>query len=385
MNTTQEHSLKKIKLVIFQYSMASWGGAENIIWKVGSFLQKTGMYEITVVGMVNEQPSFETHMQAIGIRTYCLGINDKKSILLQLGKLWHLNKILKEIKPDILFNVLFPSIFAGGIIGKLSSVPHIIGNIHGPALFKKKIAVLLDRLVSPIYEGYITVAPHIKEQFTTREKLPASKIQVIPNGLEIKALDAHYNRDNFRNALGITQTDIVIGTIGRIYPEKNQKYLVDIGSHLVKQLPYLKLLIVGDGPKFNELKTYIKEKGMEQYCVLPGWQTTTTGYLKAMDLFCLPSFYEGLPCSILEAWQQKVPVSGTNVRGIRDLITDHKTGVLLPINDPQAAAKKIAELLADPQKLKLLSDLGYATWQEKYTVEKMSEAHHQYFLNLVKK
>jgi len=375
----------KTKLLIFQYSLANWGGAENIIWKVCQYLQNTGAYDITVIGMVDEQPSFEADFARIGIKTQCLGIIDKKSILFQLPKLWSLSKILKQVKPDILFNVLFPSILAGGIIGKLCRVPHIIGNIHGPALFKKKIAILLDRLVSPLYEGYITVAPHIKERFVQRENIPANKITVIPNGLELRTVPSGYDRNTFRAEWGITEKNIVLGTIGRIYPEKNQKYLVAIGKELVKKLPDLKLLIVGDGPRFNELKEYIRAENMEKYCVLPGWQTNTVTFLKAMDLFVLPSHYEGMPCSILEAWQQKVPVTGTNVPGIRDLIENDINGVVLPPNDPVSAAGTILSLLQNKNKLNSFADEGFKQWADRYTIEKMAKGYHQYFQQVMNK
>ncbi len=375
----------KTKLVIFQYSLANWGGAENIIWKVANYLQHTGMYEIVVVGMVDEQPSFEKDFERIGIRTKCLHVSDKKNILTQIPQLWSLADILKTENPDILFNVLFPSIFSGGIIGTICKVPHIIGNIHGPALFKKKLAIMFDRMVAPLYEGYITVAPHIKERFIAREQIPAEKITVIPNGLEMREVPAGYDRETFRKEQGISRETLVLGTIGRIYPEKNQKYLVSIGKELIKTIPDLKLLIVGDGPRFAELKEFIKAENMEQHCVLPGWRSDTVNFLKTMDMFVLPSHYEGMPCSILEAWQQYVPVAGTNVPGIRDLLTEGKTGIILPPNDAKEAAKVLEKKLKDAAALQKIAEQAFTTWKTQYTVETMAKAHHQYFQKLLEK
>jgi glycosyltransferase involved in cell wall biosynthesis len=359
--------------------MANWGGAEHIIWKVSQYLMKTGEYDITVIGLIDEQPSFEKEFQSIGIKTHSLNVSDKRSILLQLPKLFSLYKMLKKEKPDILMNVLFPSILTGGIIGKLAGIKHIIGNLHGPAVFKKRIAVQLDRFVSRYYEGYIAVAEHIKTQFSKREKYPAEKITVIPNGLEEKPLPENYDRSKFRQELGIGNSDIVIGTVGRIYKEKNQAYLIDIAKKLLNKIPNLKVLIVGDGPKFKDLKEHIKKNEMEQHCVLAGWQKEPTPYLKAMDLFVLPSHYEGMPCSILEAWQQKVPVAGTDVFGINELINDSNNGILIPKNDTVKAADLISAILKDQRRADTLSENGYAKWQNDFLVETMSERHHKYF------
>ncbi|MBU0580172.1 MAG: glycosyltransferase [Candidatus Margulisbacteria bacterium] len=372
----------KIKLVIFLYSLANWGGAEHIILKVCRYLQNTRLYDIKIIGLVDEQPSLEKDFAQLGITTKSLFYNDKKSLCLQLPTIFRLKKILKEEKPDILLNVLFPCIVLGGFIGKLAKVPIIIGNLHGPAVFKKKIAILLDRFVSRYYKGYIAVADHIKKQFSTRENIPENKISVIPNGIELKTLPKDFNRDNFRTEWGIGKNDIVIGTIGRTYREKNQEYLVEIGQHLSKLFPNLKVLIVGDGPLFVSLKKKVHDLGIENICILTGWQTSPINFLSIMDLFVLPSHYEGMPCSIIEAWQHKIPVAGTKVLGIQDLIKDNTTGILFPKDNPQQASDTLLALLKNRKLQDTLIINGYNQWHNKFSVEKMGNSYHNYFQNL---
>ncbi|MFC1517580.1 glycosyltransferase [Candidatus Margulisiibacteriota bacterium] len=373
----------KTKLIVYMYSLANWGGAENIIFKLCNYLQNTKLYDITVVGLVDEQPSLEKDLERLSIKTISLKLSDKRSVLLQLPTLFKLLRILRRENPDILLNVLFPCILTGGILGKLAGIKHIIGNLHGPAYFKKSIAIVLDRLVSRFYEGYIAVAPHIKDQFSTREKIPAKKITVIQNGLEQKKVTADFEKNKLRAKFGIGKTDLVLGTIGRIYPEKNQKYLVDIGQELLKQVKDLKLLIVGDGPKFEELKKYITERNMNEHCILPGWQSTTADFLNIMELFVLPSHYEGMPCSILEAWQQKIPVVGTAVPGIKDLVIDNKDALLIPKDNAALAADQIMTLLSNRDQITAMVNTGYQNWKEKYTVDKMCAGYNTYLQKIL--
>ncbi|MDR1113657.1 MAG: glycosyltransferase family 4 protein, partial [Candidatus Margulisbacteria bacterium] len=256
--------------------------------------------------------------------------------------------------------------------------------LRGPDLKKKKMKVLLDGIVARCcYDGHIAVSQNVKDVFVRREKYLARKITVINNGLDLSAekYTSQINRQTARRALKLTSKNIVIGTLGRLYPEKNQQLLLRAFALLAPRLPEAKLLLVGDGPSRQELEHLANELAVADKVIFAGWQSDTYRYLKAMDIYVLPSLYEGHSGSILQAWLCKLPVVGANTTGIRDLIIDGQNGLLFSLKNPQELANIILNLLAYPKFAKKLAAAGYQTVSENYTEQKMCMEYLNYLEN----
>ncbi|GBR75066.1 glycosyl transferase WabH-like, partial [Candidatus Termititenax aidoneus] len=290
-------------------------------------------------------------------------------------------KVLKKVKPDILLNWLYPCIITGGIAGRLAGTPRIIANLRGPDLKKKKLKVLLDGIIACCcYDGHIAVSQNVKDVFVRREKYPADKVAVINNGLDLAA-EKHIHktsRSAARRALRLSSRNIVIGTLGRLYPEKNQQLLIKAFALLASRLPEARLLLVGDGPSRQGLERLAAELNISDKIIFAGWQSDPYPYLQAMDIYVLPSLYEGHSSSILQAWACRLPVIGANTTGIRDLIVDGQNGLLFSLKNPQELANIILNLPAYPKFAKKLAAAGYQTVSENYTEEKMHKSYLEY-------
>ena len=273
-----------------------------------------------------------------------------------------------------MLNWLYPCIITGGIAGRLAGVPRLIANLRGPDLKKKKIKVWLDRFVSRFYTDFIAVSQNVRDVFVRREKYPACKIQVISNGIDLAA--AAKERPQDKQQLGLTKKNIVIGTLGRLYPEKNQKLLLEAFALLLPQLPQARLLLVGDGPSRPELETLARSCDIQDKVIFAGWQTDTYAYLQVMDIYVLPSLYEGHSGSILQAWSCRLPVAGAKVSGIRDLIVDGKNGLLF--STPQELANILFNLTVYKRLAGRLGQNGYQTVRENYAEEKMYKNYEEY-------
>ncbi|GBR76457.1 glycosyl transferase group 1 [Candidatus Termititenax persephonae] len=357
-----------MKIFMYIYSLHTGGGAENVLYKLALFLRKKG-WQVYVCGMLDEKPSFEDSMTAQGIKVIRLRSNHNP-----LRTLPRLVKVLRQVRPDIMLNWLYPCIITGGIAGRIASVPCLISNLRGPDLKKKKLKVLLDGIVARCcYDGHIAVSQNVKDVFVRREKYPADKVTVINNGLDLAAEKyiKKISRSAVRRAWRLTAKNIVIGTLGRLYPEKNQQLLLKAFAWLALRLPEARLLLVGDGPMRQALERLAAELGISDKVIFTGWQSDTYRYLRLMDIYVLPSLYEGHSGSILQAWACRLPVVGAQTTGIRDLITDGKDGLLFSLKNPQELANIILNLLAYPKFAQKLAAAGQQTVTENYAEKKM--------------
>lgn len=363
------------KIFMYIYSLHSGGGAENVLYKLALFLRKNG-FQVYACGMLDEYPSFEEQLDKNGIKVIRLQSSHNP-----VRTISRLTKVLKEIQPDIMLNWLYPCIVTGGIAGRLAGVSRIISNLRGPDLKKKKIKVFIDNLTARFcYDGHIAVSQNVKDVFVRREKYPAKKITVINNGLDLRAAKSmqKINRLAVRNELRLTSKNIVIGTLGRLYLEKNQQFLLRTFVLLLNKLPEARLLLVGDGPARKELEHLAVKLDIYDRVIFIGWQSDVYRYLKALDIYVLPSLYEGHSGSILQAWACCLPVVGAKVTGIRDLVVDGKNGLLFSLNQPQELVNIICNLVRYPRYARQLGLNGYRTVIENYSEEKMYKNYEKY-------
>lgn len=176
-----------------------------------------------------------------------------------------------------------------------------------------------------------------------------SNVAVVPSGVDSK----HFNPDRaeakkkaqiHRNELNIDDK-IVIGYVGRLIPKKGLTYLFSAAKQIRNKHPNIVLLVIGDGPQRHELETMAKNSGLET--IFTGWQSDVLPYYALMDVFVLPSFFEGLPNVILEAMAMKKAIVATTIGGNPDLVHDGQNGFLVPPGDAKALENSIETLVSD--------------------------------------
>lgn len=362
---------------MYIYSLHIGGGAENVFFKVALYLKKCG-YEVVVCSMLDESPSFEAQFAQQKIKVIRLSCRNHRILHI----LSRLIPVLRAEKPAVLFAWLFPCIITGGIAAKLTGVKNIISNLRGPDLKKKYKKVLMDRLISKLYTGHIAVSQSVADVFSTREKYNKTKIKVIENGLAQSGIKKLTKTDIAAEKvkLKINNEDFVIGTVGRLYIEKNQQLLIKALPLINKYIPNVKLLLVGDGPYRATLENLVFDLGLRGQVVFAGWQTDTYKYLQLMDIYALPSWYEGHPGSILQAWLMQLPVVATKVTGTRDLVVDGKNGLLVSKTNPEEMANVLINLKNNSEFMAKIALDGFTTVKEKYTEKRMLDNYKNYFL-----
>jgi len=368
---------------MYIHSLHIGGGAENVFFQIAKSLNLAG-FEVVVCGLLDEDPSFEADFKTAGIKVIRFSFQ-KYNFWQKLGFISQLTEIIKSENPDVVFNWLFPCVISGGISARRAGVKHIIANLRGPDLKKKKYKVLLERLFSRNHTGFIAVSKGVKTIFTSRERYPEQQVTIIENGIDLfieneMLMANNYNflrKYNLRNSF-------VVGTIGRMYIEKNQQLLIKAIPELKKLIFNLKVVLVGDGPYRKEIEKLVVDLGVEDVVVFAGWQKDAYKLLKVFDVFVLPSNYEGHPNVVLQSWLARVPVVATKVIGIKDLIVDGKNGLLFDKSKPESLTNILYNLRQAPQLVRKLTGNGYQTVQECYSNVLMEKAYQEYFANLGK-
>lgn len=140
------------------------------------------------------------------------------------------------------------------------------------------------------------------------EQIPGEKIRIMKNAIEVERFRfSQQKRKKLRQEFGIEEDTLVLGTAGRLSYQKNQAFLIGVFADFHRRHPNSKLLLVGDGELRGALKLQIAEKGLEKDVLILGWRTNVEDYLQAMDIFLLPSRFEGLGIAAVEAAASGLP------------------------------------------------------------------------------
>ncbi len=148
--------------------------------------------------------------------------------------------------------------------------------------------------------------------------------QVIPNAIDTEQfLFQKELREKARKELGFSEEELVVGHIGRFMEQKNHPFLLRIFSALLRKRKNSRLLLVGEGPLMEEMKAQAKELGISENCVFTGVREDTPALYQAMDVFCLPSLYEGFPVVMIEAQTAGLPCLISDTVSPECILTDH--------------------------------------------------------------
>ncbi len=284
-------------------------------------------------------------------------------------KLW---REYRRLKPTIVqsYNIgtlesLFPAWLAG--------VQHRLHAEHGRDINDlegtNQKYKLLRKAFRPLVARWIAVSQDLKQWLDQTIAVKSGKAQLIYNGI---------NPDLYRGQplLPKAEGDFVIGTVGRLQPVKNQMLLLKAFSLLCQSHPHLRkrlrLLIVGDGPDFNELQDYCQQAGIEDRVELAGAKDDVPNWLAKMHVFVLPSLAEGIAITILEAMASGLPVIATDVGGNPELVND-KTGQLVPSEQPQAIVDSILSYIKYPQMISEQGEAGCRFVGQQFSLKQMAE------------
>jgi glycosyltransferase involved in cell wall biosynthesis len=194
---------------------------------------------------------------------------------------------------------------------------------------------------------HIVVANRARQDLLRRFGfMRADQVTVVLNG--VLALPFSAARDATRTRWQAAGGEIVIGSVGRLESQKAPDFGLRIVAGLLKQGLPVRYVWVGDGPLRREFEELARQLGVADRVRVDGWQSDISGCLQALDIFLMPSRFEGLPLALLEAMCAGLCCCVSDVDGMAEAIEPGKTGYLCPIGDLDAWVRQIAAAVADP-------------------------------------
>jgi len=349
--------MEKIR-IFYVLPLGGIGGAEKFVLSLCRSHDKT-RFEITVCILFPFTGySMADEMAAHGHEVIKLNMSNGFDIF----KAMKLISIIRERKIDIV-NIHGQNPM-GKLFSALSSAPVVIHTDHGTTMGspvkRRRRVVLFNRLLTPFIDGFIAISKGMEESLRLREKVPERKISLIYNGIDVKGISKPApGGQELKKSLGIPPGVTLLGSVGRLVPEKQYPLLFKSLSLLKKEGLEFITLIVGDGPQRPYLESMIGSMELGDRVRLLGERTDVLHLLELIDVFVFSSGGEAFSITILEAMAKAKPIVAFDVEGVNEAVVQGQTGYLVPFGDVQAFAGKIEILLRSPELARKMGRLGF--------------------------
>ena len=350
------------------------GGTESHILELASRIDRS-RFDVTVCTLKSGGPVAE-ELQARGIRVLSLDGAGK----LDARVLFRLLKTIRQERPDVIQAFLCWANVAARLCGRIVRTLAIISSYHDEVVSEGWIIRLVDRLTLKWTHGILCCSEAVRRSVLSRIGGQGNQFTVIPFGVDVD----QFRRPSAasRRELGLHDDGPVIGTVCRLVePKKGLSILLQAMGELTRRLgrPPCQLLVVGEGPAHAALESLRDRLGLSGWVVFTGTRRDVPRVLHALDMFVLPSLYEGFGIAILEAMAAGKPVVATTVGGIPEFVVPGETGLLVEPGNPAALADAIECLLRDPKRATDMGMRGRARVVDAFQVSTVVRQHEQVY------
>ncbi|MEX1254783.1 MAG: glycosyltransferase family 4 protein [Dehalococcoidia bacterium] len=242
-----------------------------------------------------------------------------------------------------------------------------------PISFREKVALwfkdaLTDRVVVGAIEN--------REAFARVMGRRPAKVDVVNTGIELDRFVPGTGRAAVRDSFGYGPADLVVGTVSRLDDErKGLDDFLEMAARTVASVPDAQFLIVGDGVLRPRLEERAAVLGISERVTFAGWRADVPAVLAAMDVFVMPSLFEGGPTSLLEAMAMRMPVVASRVGMVPEVIADGGNGLIVPPGDSSALAEATMALLLDDELRARTAAAARETALERFSIERMADGY----------
>jgi glycosyltransferase involved in cell wall biosynthesis len=354
--------------IVYVIGQLGLGGAERQLLELVKGLDKK-KYSPTVI-CLSSDVQLRNDFQKAG----CTLIVIPKTTTFDVTLLPKLTKIFRDLDAQIVHGYLSTGVLWGTLAARFARVPYVVGGwrVADPkdSIFFK----LINRLIGPLNDVLISNTNLMKELLIKRDGLNASKIFVVPNGVDLSRFEHLPSTKDARIQLGLNPTQPTIGMIARFFKQKDYKTFLTSVSQVAQEKPNLNAVCVGDGTLFKESCALAVTLGIDDRTHFLRARTDVPLIMRALNIGVLSSQWEGMPNALLELMAAQRAVVATDVGGNPEVVVHEKTGLLVPTQKPQAMAEAILRLLDNPELCEYMGYQGRQRVETIFTMSKMVEA-----------
>lgn len=358
---------RKIKIIHIIPTL-DMGGAERAVVDIAKNLNPAD-FQVKVI-CLKRFGHWGLELKNKNVEMISLGQKDKLGILI----LPKLIRILKRENPDIVHTHLFGADFYGRLAAWLAGVDIIVSTEHNLNISEGRIKKILKKYSAALAKAIVASSSAIEKYLIKSEGAKADKISVIRYGIEV---DKFLNKQR----VFVGKEEIILGFMGRLTEQKGVDLLIGALAKLRNQKIVCR--IAGQGELQEELKRRIVENNSSNKVSLLGQVKNSKNFFDELDIFILPSRWEGLGIVILEAALSGLPVIASNIDGIKEVIENGISGILTEPGDIDALAEKIKNLAGNPEERKRLGLNLQNKVKNEFNLERMVGEYENLYFKLI--
>jgi glycosyltransferase involved in cell wall biosynthesis len=332
-------------------------------------------FSVHVIAL-NRGGPFADELRAAGISVEVLGKRFRFDPLTYL----RLRNALRAFKPDIVQSFLFAANSYVRLPGIVPANCRVVVSERCVDSWKSGWQLMLDRRLIGRTNAMTANSASVAS-FYEAVGVPGSLITVIPNA--IPSGPAGYTRDQAREILGLRPEDRVVGFSGRLAPQKRLPDLI-WGFQLLHQVvENARLVIVGEGPERDSLTSFASQLGCREKIIFAGHRADSWPLLAALDAFVLPSEFEGMSNSLMEAMSLGVPCVASDIAPNLELIINEETGLNFPLGKSPELTKALVRVLQSPELAAKFGNAGRQLIETQHSVDQMVNRHRTLYKQLL--
>ena len=288
-----------------------------------------------------------------------------------LAAAWRLSRVVKTLRPDVLHA------HDSHAVAMASMALAIASPVPKPALVaSRRIEAHLVRNSFSRWrysqaDCFIANGAAVHDRLVA-DGIPAVKIPIVNDGVDVERI-VRMAAANVHAAFYLPTHAPVVGNVAALVAHKGQHHLIDAAALVVRDVPDVRFVIVGDGELREALEKHVKDKHLERHVFLAGFRVDALELTKGFDLFAMSSISEGMCIALVDAMAASKAAVATAAGGIPAVMVDGETGFLVPPRDHAAMAEKLVLLLKDPILRARMGDAALKRARERFTVERMVE------------
>lgn len=359
-------------------------GAERHLLTLLPALQERGV-EVHLVPLTepdNPVADFVSELQEREITVHPMVIRHDADIRMA----WRLRDLFRQSAPDIVHTHLLHADLYGIPGAKLAGVPVIITGRHNDNAFRRRFPVRqINQGLWRLVDAGIAISDSIARFAREIEGAPAHKVHRIYYGLDFDphAVDRNESRRALRDDLRLAPETPLVGIVCRLVEQKGVIYGLRAFSKAAAESP-AHLVIAGDGPLRAALEAEAQTLGIADRVHFLGWRDDVPHLMAALDVFLLPSLWEGFGLVLLEAMAQQTPIVASAVSAIPEIVIDGQTGLLSPPRAVDGLTGALLRLLSDLPLARHLGLMGQERLETTFSARAMIEATHELYRELLK-
>lgn len=322
------------------------GGAEHLLASIVRHLD-TERYE-SLVCCIQDRGELADMIEAGGVQVISL---DRRGKRFSLGTVLALARLMREQHIDLVHCHLYHANLYGRLAARLVGIP-AIATVHNTYVRRKWHRSLLNRWLGRGRGLVIAVSAEARNDVIEHDHLAPERVLLLANGIDLNRVDTVLSQAAAKERLGYAPDDFLIGCVGRLEAQKGHIHIIAALGRMLQTAPAelvrrLRLLIVGEGRLRGELERAIADAGLRDKVRLAGNRSDVAEILRSLDLYAMPSLWEGLSLAMLEAMAAGLPLIISDVGGAAEVLGDNEFGVRVPPGNVDALARALLALATD--------------------------------------